>query len=170
MYTVRKANAALVVVSPGYRMGRSFQNKNNPENNWACGQILSYGTRLLPAFTAFNFITSVFRACWITDDAEEWCRHWRRREIRPALSDIKAGACCCSLHAISLRFGVHNMIPDGNRLCCVLGVRSATLGGALSHVGPSQIVRQNYCAMRDEAVGEPIILSCHSSLVAVRHR
>ncbi|MCJ1431484.1 hypothetical protein MMC27_000837 [Xylographa pallens] len=57
VYVVRKANADIIVVNPDYRIGKSFQNNDNPENDWGFGQILPFAMLLLPLLTALDFVS-----------------------------------------------------------------------------------------------------------------
>ena len=58
--TVRKANADIVVVNPDYRIGKSFQNNDNPENDWGFGQILPFFMLLLPVLSAMDYFSGEF--------------------------------------------------------------------------------------------------------------
>ena len=60
VYTVRKANADIVVVNPEYRIGKSFQNNDNPENDWGFGQILPFVMLLLPLLSGLDYISGEF--------------------------------------------------------------------------------------------------------------
>ena len=57
VYVVRKANADIIVGNPEYRMGKLFQNSDNPENDWGFGQILPFAMLLLPLLTALDFVS-----------------------------------------------------------------------------------------------------------------
>ncbi|MCJ1481703.1 hypothetical protein MMC06_001862 [Schaereria dolodes] len=65
VYTVRKANADIVVANPNYRTGRSFQDNDNPENDWGFGQILPFVMLLLPILTAIDFVSGEFSAHYL---------------------------------------------------------------------------------------------------------
>ena len=57
--TARDANAHIVVANPPYRPETSFQNHDNPEDDWGFGEILPFVMLLLPILTAADYFTSI---------------------------------------------------------------------------------------------------------------